>query len=140
MNIGDLETATTYNVPVKVLLMNNRGDGMIRQWQRLFFDDRMCVSDKSLHRKDFVLAAQADGYEFARRVERPHELEAALRAFIAFKGPAFLEVMIDEAADVYPMVGPGQTYAGMVTGDYIRSRNAPVSAKAAYERGMPDLF
>jgi acetolactate synthase-1/2/3 large subunit len=140
MNIGDLETATTYNVPVKVLLMNNRGDGMIRQWQRLFFDDRMCVSDKSLHRKDFVLAAQAVGFEFARRVERPHELEAALRTFIAFKGPAFLEVMIDEAADVYPMVGPGQTYAGMVTGDYIRSRSAPVSAKAAYERGMPDLF
>jgi acetolactate synthase-1/2/3 large subunit len=140
MNIGDLETATTYDVPVKVLLMNNRGDGMIRQWQRLFFDERMCVSDKSLHRKDFVLAAKADGFEFARRVEQPHELEAMLREFVAFKGPAFLEVMIDEAADVYPMVGPGQTYSGMVTGDYIRSRSAPVSAKAAYEQGMPDLF
>jgi acetolactate synthase-1/2/3 large subunit len=135
MNIGDLETATTYDVPVKVLLMNNKGDGMIRQWQRLFFDERMCVSDKSLHRKDFVLAARADGFEFARRVERPAELEAALREFVGFKGPAFLEVMIDEAADVYPMVGPGQTYSGMVTGDYIRPRSAPT-----YQRGMSDLF
>jgi acetolactate synthase-1/2/3 large subunit len=135
MNIGELETATTYGVPVKVLLMNNKGDGMIRQWQRLFFDERMCVSDKSLHRKDFVLAAQADGFEFARRVERPSQLEAVLREFIAFKGPAFLEVMIDEAADVYPMVGPGQTYSGMVTGDYIRPRSAPT-----YQRGMSDLF
>jgi acetolactate synthase-1/2/3 large subunit len=44
--------------------------------------------------------------------------------------------MIDEAADVYPMVGPGQTYSGMVTGDYITPRSAPV----AYEHGMPDLF
>jgi len=140
MNIGDLETATTYDVPVKVLVMNNRGDGMIRQWQRLFFEQRMCVSDKSLHRKDFVLAAKADGFEFARRVERPHALEAVLREFVAFKGPAFLEVMIDEAADVYPMVGPGQTYSGMVTGEYIRPRNAPVSAQAAYEHGMPGLF
>lgn len=135
MNIGDLETATTYDVPVKVLLMNNKGDGMIRQWQRLFFDERMCVSDKSLHRKDFLLAAKADGFEFARRVERPAELEAALREFVGFKGPAFLEVMIDEAADVYPMVGPGQTYSGMVTGDYIRPRSAPT-----YQRGMSDLF
>jgi acetolactate synthase-1/2/3 large subunit len=120
--------------------MNNKGDGMIRQWQRLFFDERMCVSDKSLHRKDFVLAAKADGFEYARRVARPDELEAVLREFLAFKGPAFLEVMIDEAADVYPMVGPGQTYSGMVTGDYIRPRSAPVSARAAYARGMPDLF
>lgn len=140
MNFGDLETATTYNVPVKVLVMNNKGDGMIRQWQRLFFDERMCVSDKSLHRKDFVLAAKADGFEFARRVENPAELEAVLREFVAFKGPAFLEVMIDQAAEVYPMVGPGQTYEGMVTGDYIRSRRAPVAARAAYEHGMPDLF
>jgi acetolactate synthase-1/2/3 large subunit len=120
--------------------MNNKGDGMIRQWQRLFFDERMCVSDKSLHRKDFVLAAKADGFEFARRVENPAELEAVLREFVAFKGPAFLEVMIDQAAEVYPMVGPGQTYDGMVTGDYIHSRRAPVAAKAAYEHGMPDLF
>ncbi|MGF6601479.1 hypothetical protein P3T23_006221 [Paraburkholderia sp. GAS448] len=47
----------TYGVPVKVLLLNNIGDGMIRQWQRLFYDGRLCVSDKSLHRKDFVMAA-----------------------------------------------------------------------------------
>ena len=55
MNIGELETATTYGVPVKVLLLNNLGDGMIRQWQRLFYDGRLCVSDKSLHRKNFVI-------------------------------------------------------------------------------------
>lgn len=141
MNIGDLETATTYGIPVKILVMNNRGDGMIRQWQRLFFEDRFHVSDKSLHRKDFVLAAKADGFEFARKVEQPHELESALRAFIAFKGPAFLEVMVDQEADVYPMVGPGQTYEGMVTGPHIQSRDAPVSAGGADKRqSTSDLF
>jgi acetolactate synthase-1/2/3 large subunit len=122
MNAGELETASTYGVPVKVLLLNNLGDGMIRQWQHLYYEGRLFVSDKTLHRKDFVMAAQADGFGFARRVEAVGELDDALRAFIDFDGPAFLEVMIDQNADVYPMVGPGQSYATMITGPFIPSR------------------
>ncbi|MEI5997131.1 biosynthetic-type acetolactate synthase large subunit [Paraburkholderia bengalensis] len=123
MNVGELETATTYGVPVKVLLLNNLGDGMIRQWQRLFYDGRLVVSDKALHRKNFVMAAKADGFEFVRRVEEKSDLETQLMAFLAFDGPAFLEVMIDENADVFPMVGPGKTYADMITGPFIPSRS-----------------
>src|SRR5919198_720988 len=67
MNLGELETLTTYDIPVKVLLLNNLGDGMVRQWQDLFFQNRYSGSDKSLHKKDFVKAAEADGFEFARR-------------------------------------------------------------------------
>lgn len=141
MNLGEMETATTYGVPVKVLLMNNRGDGMIRQWQRLFFDGRMMVSDKALHRKDFVQAAQADGFEFARRVEDNAMLEDALRAFVEFKGPAFLEVMIDEDADVFPMVGPGQSYGGMITGPYIPSREeVAATGDGAPTQAAADMF
>jgi acetolactate synthase I/II/III large subunit len=123
MNVGELETATTYGVPVKVLLLNNLGDGMIRQWQRLFYDGRLVVSDKALHRKNFVMAAKADGFEFVRRVDEKRDLETQLKAFLAFDGPAFLEVMIDENADVFPMVGPGKTYADMITGPFIPSRS-----------------
>ncbi|MDR5817237.1 biosynthetic-type acetolactate synthase large subunit [Caballeronia sp. LZ033] len=141
MNMGELETASTYGVPVKVLLLNNRGDGMIRQWQRLFYDGRMSVSDKALHRKDFVLAAQADGFEFACRVEREDELEDRLRAFVTFDGPAFLEVMIDENADVFPMVGPGQTYEAMITGPFIPSRSDPEARSGSIAAGAPsDMF
>lgn len=141
MNMGELETASTYGVPVKVLLLNNRGDGMIRQWQRLFYDGRMSVSDKALHRKDFVLAAQADGFEFACRVEQEDELEDRLRAFVSFEGPAFLEVMIDENADVFPMVGPGQTYATMITGPFILSRSDPDTRSGSMAAGAPsDMF
>ncbi|WP_233838397.1 biosynthetic-type acetolactate synthase large subunit [Paraburkholderia sp. ZP32-5] len=141
MNIGDLETATTYGVPVKVLLLNNAGDGMIRQWQRLFYDGRLCVSDKSLHRKDFVMAARADGFEFAQRVESLGELEAKLAAFIEFDGPAFLEVMIDENADVFPMVGPGHSYSDMITGPFIPSRDdGEAGARPAAHRTAPDMF
>src|SRR5690606_30576538 len=122
MNLGELETVTTYNLPVKVLLINNVGDGMVRQWQRLFYEDRFTGSDKSLHRKDFVKTAQADGFEFAKRITRTEEVVPALKEFIEFQGPAFLEVMIDIDAGVYPMVGPGMTYKQMVTGDYIAAR------------------
>ena len=49
MNSGELETATTYNTPIKVIVLNNYGDGMVRQWQKLYFGGRMSGSDKSLH-------------------------------------------------------------------------------------------
>ena len=70
MNLGDLETLTTYDIPVKVLLLNNLGDGMVRQWQDLFYTGRYAGTDKSLHKKDFIKAAEADGFPFARRVSR----------------------------------------------------------------------
>jgi len=137
MNLGELETVTTYNLPVKIVLLNNNGDGMVKQWQKLFFEGRFSGSDKSLHRKDFVRAAEADGYTFARRLSLPEELEETIAAFIAFDGPAFLEVMIDPDAGVYPMVGPGQTYAQMITGEWIAARN-PDGGK---DGGKPaDLF
>ena len=125
MNIGELETATTYGLPVKVVVLNNCGDGMVRQWQKLFFKGRFAASDKSLHKKDFIKAAEADGFAWARRLERREEIEHTVAAFLAFDGPAFLEVMIDPDAGVYPMVGPGAPYTQMVTGEHIAARHAP---------------
>lgn len=52
-------------------------------------------------------------------------MESVIARFLAFEGPAFLEVMIDPDAGVYPMVGPGASYAQMITGDFIASREAP---------------
>jgi len=126
MNIGELETATTYGLPVKIIVLNNYGDGMVRQWQKLYYKGRMSGSDKSLHRKDFVKTAEADGFGFAKRLDRKADLPAVIREFVRFPGPAFLEVIIDPDAGVYPMVGPGQSYAKMITGDFIESRDAPI--------------
>src|SRR6202008_5031838 len=123
MNLGELETVTTYDLPVKVVVLNNNGDGMVKQWQKLFFKGRLSASDKSLHTKDFVKAAQADGFKFAVRLDRKEDLQRVVREFVEFKGPAFLEVAIDPDAGVYPMVGPGQAYDEMITGDWIVSRH-----------------
>jgi acetolactate synthase-1/2/3 large subunit len=129
MNIGELETATTYNLPVKVCVLNNIGDGMVRQWQKLFFGGRMASTDKSLHTKDFVKAAQADGFRYAARLANKADVPRVVREWLAFEGPAFLEVMIDPDAGVYPMVPPGQGYDGMITGDFIPARKAAPVAK-----------
>ncbi len=123
MNVGELETVTTYDLPVKIVVLNNFGDGMVKQWQKLFFKGRLSASDKSLHKKDFVKAAQADGFRFARRLDRKEDVPRCVDEFIHFQGPAFLEVMIDPDAGVYPMVGPGQSYEEMITGDHIPSRH-----------------
>jgi len=136
MNIGELETVTTYGLPVKVVVLNNSGDGMVRQWQKLFFKGRFSASDKSLHKKDFVKAAQADGFEWAQRLDDPARIDATIADFLAFDGPAFLEVVIDPDAGVYPMVGPGATYAEMITGEWIASRHAPATPAEAEPTGM----
>ena len=109
MNIGELETVTTYDLPIKVVVLNNFGDGMVKQWQKLFFKGRLSASDKSLHKKDFVqrrpgrrLSAGPRGWSASRTCR------AMVAEFLAFEGPAFLEVIIDPDAGVYPMVGPGQ--------------------------------
>ncbi len=122
MNIGELETVTTYGLPVKVVVINNCGDGMVKQWQKLFFKGRLSASDKSLHKKDFVKAAIADGFEFAVRLENKADVPRVVEEFIRFPGPAFLEVIVDPDAGVYPMVGPGQSYDEMITGEFIASR------------------
>jgi acetolactate synthase-1/2/3 large subunit len=137
MNLGELETVTTYDLPIKVVVLNNFGDGMVKQWQKLFFKGRLSASDKSLHKKDFVKAAQADGYQFAVRLDRKADVPRVVQEFIEFNGPAFLEVIIDTEAGVYPMVGPGQAYDEMITGDFIESRAAN---RTTTEPGASEMF
>jgi acetolactate synthase-1/2/3 large subunit len=122
MNLGELETVTTYDLPIKVMVLNNFGDGMVMQWQRLFFKGRLSASDKSLRKKDFVRTAQADGFEYAERLDRKEDVPSVMEDFLAHDGPAFLDVIIDPEASVYPMVGPGLSYREMITGDHIANR------------------
>jgi acetolactate synthase-1/2/3 large subunit len=122
MNIGEMETASTYNLPIKIVVLNNNGDGMVKQWQKLFHKGRLSASEKTLHTKDFIKAAQADGFKYAVRLDRKADVPRVIAEFLAFEGAAFLEVIIDPDAGVYPMVGPGQPYEAMITGDWIPSR------------------
>jgi acetolactate synthase-1/2/3 large subunit len=137
MNLGELETVTTYDLPIKIVVLNNYGDGMVKQWQKLFFKGRLAASDKSLHKKDFVRAAQADGFGYAARLDEKKDVPRVIEEFVGFKGPAFLEVIIDPDACVYPMVGPGQCYDEMITGDFIPCRRGE---KGSGELDASEMF
>ena len=137
MNVGELETVTTYALPIKVIILNNYGDGMVMQWQRLFFKGRLSASDKSLRKKDFVKTAQADGFKYAKRLESKKDVPRVLKEFLEFDGPAFLEVVIDPEAGVYPMVPPGMSYEDMLTGDFIPNRH---EGRDAAEPDASELF
>tara|TARA_B100000809_G_scaffold66779_2_gene63650 strand:- start:3275 stop:5077 length:1803 start_codon:yes stop_codon:yes gene_type:complete len=137
MNLGELETVTTYDLPIKILLLNNAGDGMVKQWQKLYYGGRLSASDKTLYKKDFVLSAQSDGFEYAERLTDKTQLQKTIKEFIDCKTAAFLEVIIDPDAMVFPMVGPGMSYDQMITGEHIKSRNEdpevePIDPKAMF--------
>ena len=83
----------------------------------------MSYSDKSLRSKDFIKTAEADGFKFAVRLDKKDDMERVIREWLEYPGPAFLEVIIDRDASVYPMVGPGLAYDQMVTGDFIPTRS-----------------
>jgi acetolactate synthase-1/2/3 large subunit len=136
MNIGELETVTTYDLPIKVVVLNNFGDGMVKQWQKLFFKGRLSGSDKSLHKKDFIRAALADGFPWTRRLDRKQDVPQVIEQFLSFPGPAFLEVIIDPDAGVYPMVGPGLGYDSMITGEFIEARATPEAPGDVEPSGM----
>ncbi len=105
MNLNELATAATYNIPVVIVLMNNGVLGMVRQWQNLFFDKRF--SNTVLNRKtDFVKLAEAFGVK-GYRAETPAELEAALREAFAANAPVVIDTLIDKDAFVLPMLPPG---------------------------------
>ena len=137
MNLGEFETVTTHDLPIKIIVLNNFGDGMVMQWQRLFFKGRLSASDKSLRKKNFVKTAEADGFQYAKRLDRKEDVPTVLEEFLSFDGPAFLEVIIDTQAHVYPMVGPGLSYKDMITGEFIPNRYDQADA---HEPDPSELF
>jgi acetolactate synthase-1/2/3 large subunit len=92
---------------------------MVRQWQQLFFDRRYSEIDLS-DNPDFVAIARAFGVE-GLHVERAADVEDALQALLAVRGPALLHVAIDTAANVWPLVPPNHGNAQMLDADDVAS-------------------
>ena len=105
MNLNELATAVTYNLPVVIVLLNNGVLGMVRQWQTLFFEKR--YSNTVLGRKtDFVLLAEAFGAK-GYRAKTPEEFDEAMKKAMAEEGTVVIEVMIEKDEFVLPMLPPG---------------------------------
>jgi len=104
MTLQELGTMLQYNIPVKVVILNNDFLGMVRQWQDMFFDKRYAMTE--LVNPDFTKIAE--GYHIpARKVVNREDLEPSLKEMLVAPGPYLLDITVEKEANVFPMVSPG---------------------------------
>ena len=113
MNIQELATVATYNIGVKVIILNNNYLGMVRQWQELFYDRRYAAT--YLKNPDFVKVAQGYGVK-GLRVKKDSEVKKAVKEILQHKGPVFADFWIEEEENVFPMVPAGEAINRMIGG------------------------
>ncbi|HEX6715653.1 MAG TPA: biosynthetic-type acetolactate synthase large subunit [Pyrinomonadaceae bacterium] len=113
MTNQELATAVQYDLPVKVLVMNNGYLGMVRQWQEMFYDRTYSEVDISVA-PDFVKLAEAYGAA-GFRAERPSELRDVLEAALNHKGVAVMDIVVTKEENVFPMVPAGASARDMIT-------------------------
>jgi acetolactate synthase-1/2/3 large subunit len=112
MNIQEMATAIQYNLPVKVVILNNGYLGMVRQWQELFYQKRYsqtCMKQAP----DFVKLAEAFG-ALGLRADKPEEVEQVLNKGLAYKGPVIMDFVVEQEECVYPMVPAGKAITEML--------------------------
>jgi len=106
MTIQELGTILHYNVPVKIILLNNNYLGMVRQWQDMFFKKRYASTE--LVNPDFIMIA--NGFNIpAKKITAREELKDALIEMLAAKGPYLLDINVEKEGNVFPMVEPGSS-------------------------------
>ncbi len=120
MNIQELGTLSQYGLNIKLVIINNRWQGMVRQWQESFYDERYSSSDMSCGEPDFVKLAESfgvKGFLISKRKQLLNDFKSALD----FNGPALINVRVRRGENCYPMVPPGKSNAQMV--GYVNSES-----------------
>ncbi len=105
MTLTELSTAAQFNIGVKIIVLNNEEQGMVTQWQSLFYEDRFAHTHQ--RNPDFVKVAEAMGVQ-ARRCVAPDDVDTKLTWLIETDGPALLEIVTDKKVPVLPMVPAGK--------------------------------
>lgn len=113
MNIQELATIATYNIPVKIIILNNSYLGMVRQWQELFFQKR--YSATPLKNPDFITIAKGFGIK-GIRVTKDKDIKKMIKEVLDFKGPVLVDVVIEQEENVFPMVPSGEGIDRMIGG------------------------
>ena len=112
MNIQEMATAVQYDLPIKVVILNNQYLGMVRQWQELFYD-RCYACTGMEHAPDFVKLAEAYG-AVGLRATRPEDVEPVLRQGLSIPKTVIMEFVVEREETVYPMVPAGAPITDML--------------------------
>ena len=109
MNLNEFSTAVTNNLPITILLMNNRALGMVRQWQKIFYNNRF--SQTTVDKKtDYVRLAEAFGAK-GLTIEKEEDIVPVLTEALSTPSPVLVNCLIDPDENVLPMIRPNTTYA-----------------------------
>ena len=112
MNLSELATMCSYNIPVKMFIMNNTVLGMVRQWQKLFYENRCADTDP--HRAtDFVKVAEGFGVK-ALRISTNDDIDAVLKEALEYNGPVLVDCRISPDSNVLPMIPPGGAHTDII--------------------------
>jgi len=113
MTLPELSTAFNQKLPVKILIINNRYLGMVRQWQDLFYDNRLSGVDL-VGNPDFVLLAKAYGAK-GFRIKRSADVRKVLKEALAYNdGPCIIDAEVEKEDNVFPMIPAGATLNDML--------------------------
>jgi acetolactate synthase-1/2/3 large subunit len=118
MNMGEIYTIGSLCIPIKVLLLNNHADGMVRNIQASNYNGQFTGTERS-YDANFANIAKECGFSWCRKISNPEELEPAMLDFLAAEGPCFLEVVTDRDEVVYPVIPQGMGYKDMNLGPFI---------------------
>jgi acetolactate synthase-1/2/3 large subunit len=113
MNLQELATIAQYDLPIKIIIINNKWQGMVRQWQQAFYGQRYSHSNMSIGMPDFSLLASAFGIK-AYTLQSRNDLEEVIKNCINISGPCLIDCHVTETENCYPMVAPGKSNAQMI--------------------------
>lgn len=131
MNLQELATISQYNLPIKIIIINNKWQGMVRQWQQAFYGERYSHSNMEKGSPDFLKLAQSFNI-LGLQLEFRRDIDRILGSIFNYKGPVILNCKVKEEENCYPMVAPGKSNSQMLginkpvtkdsTGSFVKQR------------------
>lgn len=119
MNLGELHTIASLDLPIKILMLNNKSDGMVQNLQDAAYEGFRTGTQRQ---KDvnFAEIARSFGFNYSKRIRDRQDLRQGIEDLLAVEGPCFLEVCTDSEEVLYPKVPAGGAYKDMILGPYIK--------------------
>lgn len=113
MNLQELGTISQYNLPIKIVVINNKWQGMVRQWQQAFYGERYSHSNMEKGSPNLVKLAQSFGI-LGLEIDSRVNMESVIDTFCNYNGPVLLDCRVKETENCYPMVAPGKSNSQMI--------------------------
>ena len=113
MNMQELGTVAQYSLPIKIMVINNRWQGMVRQWQQAFYGERYAHSNMEKGAPNFIQLAESFGIKGVL-IKNREDLNNSIKSILEYDGPILVDFQVISDANCYPMVAPGKSNAQMI--------------------------